>query len=232
MIEYGRSIPLASGGSFRGLTSSFHHVIPPRAAAEWEARQRTSGGFQAKNEVAPAGRDHHFKGYATRFNKVHMGKNGYEIICPGAFTPNLAKGETVRFLRDHDEAKCLAWSNGGGLQLQADGIGIAFSLSLPGETGAALKADVRNGVRTEMSVGIQVLEEDERKIEGLPIRMILNARLREISAVKNGAVPGTFIEVSSSSEAPDAGSEAQAEAGAAYAKLIKAHGALLESFGR
>ncbi|MBV8800717.1 MAG: HK97 family phage prohead protease, partial [Alphaproteobacteria bacterium] len=70
-------------------------------------------------------------GYATRYKKPHVHKGRIEFFLPGCFDETLKAGGLVRFVEDHEDGATFATSNGGGLKLVSDDVGLAFLADLP-----------------------------------------------------------------------------------------------------
>jgi len=134
------------------------------------------------------------RGYATRYNRPHVFNGGIDVFAPGVFAKSLLDGSQVRFLNNHDESALVA-AVGAGLTLKSDDVGLSFELALPNTAEAArLLDEVDQGEKSQMSVGYDCLKYRLDLIAGHEVRIITQARLLEISAVRKGACTETYIE--------------------------------------
>lgn len=171
-------------------------------------------------------------GVATRFNKVHRHKGRLEVFSPGCFAKALVDQSTIRFLIGHDEGKCIATTNGGGLKLASDDVSLTFALEAPRtELADILLREVKSGARVNMSVGYDSVEYVDRTYDGETVRFVTAARLSEISAVTTGAVKGAYVELANANDGPPQLTKASADVGAAFAEWKKAYGALQKAIG-
>ncbi|MEP7241744.1 MAG: HK97 family phage prohead protease [Devosia sp.] len=159
-------------------------------------------------------------GYATRYNRPHLFKGGIEVFAPGVFAKSLVDDSTIRFLNNHDEARCIATTRGAGLELKSDEVGLSFRLDLPDtDEAASLLEEIELGEKSEMSVGYDAVEYQTKAVDGQSYRLITAARLFEISAVRKGAVPTTFIEIARSRDKFSRKTKAEADVAAAGAAV-------------
>jgi HK97 family phage prohead protease len=153
-----------------------------------------------------------FAGYAAVFNsRTAIGNplrwGFYEEIAPGAFTKTLSEGD-ARMLIDHDSYYVVSRVSAGSLALAEDARGLVVDSAL--DTGLSyvsdLKANIRNGNVTGMSVGFYVIKDDwtietvetsDGQTADVEIRRILEARLIEVSAVTFPAYEDTEAELAS-----------------------------------
>ena len=167
-------------------------------------------------------------GYATMWNKAHYHKGRFEMFATGAFAQTLLRNKTVRFLDEHDEAKCVAATNGDGLDLWSDETGLGFNLTVPDTAaGDLIYSDVLSGKRCGMSVRYTTLEAEEIKAGGDVCHVIQAAMLNEISLVEKGAVSQAYAKVmdrttarhSNHSELSKRSSEAASAVSASFRKV-------------
>jgi HK97 family phage prohead protease len=157
-------------------------------------------------------------GYATRFNRPHAYDGGIESYRSGCFDETLV-GAAVPLLLRHDFAKELAPA--GSVRLWSDGTGVSFKARLPNTPlGRDTFNEVMNGRLNAMSVSTDCHIAIDRLVgDGDEwIREITSARVREISLVPKGAVPGTYAVWLQPGEALDrpfrrTAAEADADAG-------------------
>lgn len=140
-------------------------------------------------------------GTACVYGVPHYGKNRQrEVFVPGCFARSLASQQAIRLLLDHDESKLIA-TRADALRLESDDVRLTMRCQVPANSaGMAMKAAVKDGGRLECSVGYNVVESYDRLIEGESVKFITDARLLEISLVRNGAVPGTSASIRSPSD--------------------------------
>jgi HK97 family phage prohead protease len=183
------------------------------------------GRFESKRrEDTPAG---FLTGVACRYGKVHPAPANaradgvaYDVFLPGVFAKTLTKSETIRLLVGHSEAKCLATTNGGGLELLSDGVALSFAVELTtSDLAHELVQEVKSGKRCEMSTGYRIEESRVQTIDGVKVRLISSAYLSEISAVTSGAVPHTFVEFTNSRPRLEQKSASAADMAAASAAV-------------
>lgn len=142
------------------------------------------------------------EGFATLWHRVHAHptRGGLEVFARHAFTSTVG-GAPVQLLIDHNGAKRLAGVDSG-LHLFTTDDGLAFRAELlPGPfVDEALAMIARTG-QAGMSVGYREEVSHERLIEGVKVKVIERAELREISLVTRGAVDQAFAVLSEHSPA-------------------------------
>ncbi len=124
------------------------------------------------------------RGYATRYMKFHVGRDGIELFAPRCFERTLGSG-VVKFLIAHDQSKEVA-NTSNGLELLEDEEGLAFRLPLPATATASQVKDLANDGRAAMSLAYRVHSEETRLVGGHKVRCILDAELVEISILPPG----------------------------------------------
>lgn len=146
-------------------------------------------------------------GYAVLFNqrsrplKTRAG-SFVEIIKPGAFKRTLADPSSeAMFLRNHVPDQCMARRSADTLKLWEDEKGLAFEC-FPAAT--TLTANTVEDIRHKNIRGISIGFDDPppggdkwERIDGVNVRTITDAPLREISAVLRPAYAGTTLSVRS-----------------------------------
>jgi HK97 family phage prohead protease len=147
-------------------------------------------------------------GYAAVYNApskpltvrgINGGRPFIERIAPGAFD-GFERGN-VSLLIGHDRRELVANTASGLLQLNSDGHGLAYQVTLPDTQRARdVRAMVEAGVLTEMSFGFYVRADDWNGNE----RTLRNVELREISIIEAGgaAYPQTSAEARTKSPDP------------------------------
>ncbi|WP_234822868.1 HK97 family phage prohead protease [Ensifer adhaerens] len=156
-------------------------------------------------------------GYAVRFNDETVISGLFrEKIAPQAFDKSLRERPDVLALYGHDHNRVLGRTTAHTLTLRPDRIGLDFSLT-PDETtpdgqtaiGVVGRQDVRG-----CSFGFRVTKEtwDEGDYDELPLRIVEEAELYEVSIVATPAYPTTSAELVRSDQTKAADSRRRAEA--------------------
>ncbi|APT28592.1 HK97 family phage prohead protease [Bacillus anthracis] len=112
-----------------------------------------------------------------------------ERIESGAFTRALERGNDVHFLAEHDNAKLLASTKNGSLQLREDDKGLYMEARIsPTSYGKDYHQLIQDGLLTNMSFGMQVTEQRwDKRDDGTYKRTISDLHLAEVSVVSNPA---------------------------------------------
>lgn len=155
-----------------------------------------------------------FRGYAAKFGPEARYAIGnpltwgfYEEVAAGTFTKTLSEGDQ-RMLVDHDSYYVVSRVSAGTLGLAQDKVGLTVDAALDPALSyvSDLRANIRNGNITGMSIGFYCLKADWETIEiktvdgdtvDADLRIIREARLIEVSAVSFPASPTTEAELSS-----------------------------------
>ncbi|MDA1660384.1 phage major capsid protein [Bacillus cereus group sp. TH153LC] len=122
-----------------------------------------------------------------------------ERIEPGTFTNALNKGNDVHFLAEHDNAKLLASTKNGSLQLREDDKGLYMEARIsPTSWGKDYHQLIQDGLLTNMSFGMQVIEQEwDKQDDGTYKRTITDINLAEVSVVRNPAYIQSTIQARS-----------------------------------
>jgi len=122
-----------------------------------------------------------------------------ERISPGTFTRALQKGNDVHFLAEHDNAKLLASTKNGSLQLREDDKGLYMEARIsPTSWGKDYHQLIQDGLLTNMSFGMQVNEQQwDKRDDGTYKRTISDLTLAEVSVVRNPAYVQSSIQARS-----------------------------------
>ncbi|WHY28104.1 phage major capsid protein [Bacillus wiedmannii] len=119
-----------------------------------------------------------------------------ERIEPGTFTRALQKGNDVHFLAEHDNAKLLASTKNGSLQLREDDKGLYMEARIsPTTWGKDYHQLIQDGLLTNMSFGMQVTKDKwDKRDDGTYQRTISDLHLAEVSVVRNPAYVQSSIQ--------------------------------------
>jgi HK97 family phage prohead protease len=144
---------------------------------------RDSGGHRINR---PA-----LQGFACLYNTPLHHDGEYIIFEAGCFSSTMVSAERVGLWIGHDPAQVIAAS---GLEFDStlDGLAFRFAIDESGPAGASIRDCLDNSERACVSVGCTIIKSDIRKVAGVDVRYITRASLKEVSLVKQGAVPETF----------------------------------------
>ncbi|SEA91316.1 phage major capsid protein [Bacillus nitratireducens] len=122
-----------------------------------------------------------------------------ERIEPGTFTRALQRGNDVHFLAEHDNAKLLASTKNGSLQLREDDKGLFMEARIsPTTWGKDYHQLIQDGLLTNMSFGMQVAKDKwDKRDDGTYQRTISDLHLAEVSVVRNPAYVQSSIQARS-----------------------------------
>lgn len=123
------------------------------------------------------------RGYPIVFNSLSEDLGGFkERIMPGAFDRTLAEKVDVRALINHDESRPVGRLSAGTLRLTVKSHGVFSEVDLPNTTAARdLTESMRRGDVTGGSFRFRVVSDDFRMEDGMPVRLISDMLVREIS---------------------------------------------------
>ncbi|WP_247301152.1 MULTISPECIES: HK97 family phage prohead protease [unclassified Bradyrhizobium] len=139
------------------------------------------------------------RGYAALYDvTTTIGGEYLEKIAPGAFTKTIANGDVVALLA-HDWGRVLGRQSAGSLRLKDGPIGLSFELDADISTpsGAEAIGTVRQRAVKGCSFGFRVLWSDWSDEDEMPLRVIREIELYEISLLANPAYEATTAWVSS-----------------------------------
>lgn len=126
------------------------------------------------------------RGFATTYGQPFE-RDGLVAFLPGCFSASLA-ADVVNVQIDHIGSTSVGDTRAG-LRFVDHADGLAFEFELPPtQGGAVLAAMVASNGRTDVSVGVDVIESAEKAFRGHTVRLVTKAKLREISVCKAGAV--------------------------------------------
>lgn len=125
------------------------------------------------------------------------GKKFREVIKPGTFAKALQNAKSVDFLYQHDKEKILSTTDNDSLSLVEDEeAGLVMSAKITKTSwGKDAYQMIKDGIVRSMSFGMNVLHDSwERGTDGIPLRIIDEINLIEVSAVRNPAYAASAIE--------------------------------------
>lgn len=116
-----------------------------------------------------------------------------ERISKGAFRRALEAADDVRVLRNHDWSRDLGGTKDGSLELREDNIGLHARLET---SDPDTIEDARKGNLIGWSFGFYDKDVEKRTEDGMPLRIVKDMDLREVSIIdrmKSPAYEGTLI---------------------------------------
>ena len=153
------------------------------------------------------------KGHAAVFDmESAAGRYFREKIAPGAFTASI-QADDVRALWNHDPNYVLGRNTAGTLTLTEDERGLAYEIDPPDTQWARdLQVSIKRGDITQSSFGFEVIKQEwvEHKDE-LPLRIIREAKLWDVSPVTYPFYEQTDVAMRSLDEFRNAGKPAESE---------------------
>ena len=134
------------------------------------------------------------QGHAAVFNRLSRDLGGFvEQVAPGAFKRSLNSGADVRALFNHDPNMILGRSKSGTLRLGEDSVGLAYEITLGGQTYARdLYESIERGDVDQSSFGFfNVRDEWARTDAGYPLRTLVENEISDgdVSPVTYPAYP-------------------------------------------
>lgn len=125
------------------------------------------------------------------------GKQFREVIEPGTFAKALENAKSVDLLYQHDKEKILSTTDNGSLDLHEDEeSGLVMSAKITQTSwGKDAYQMIKDGIVRSMSFGMNVIHDTWLKgADGIPLRIIDEINLIEVSAVRNPAYAASAIE--------------------------------------
>lgn len=126
----------------------------------------------------------------------------FERICKGAFGRAIERNKDVHVLLNHDWNHDLGSTSQGNLELREDNIGLyAVTTVTDKDTVEA----ARRGDLVGWSFGFRDLDVETREEEGVPLRLVRDLDLQEVSILDRRKIPaydGTLITVRAAGEDP------------------------------
>jgi HK97 family phage prohead protease len=125
------------------------------------------------------------------FNQVILHGEQYMVIRPTAFK-EVMSGKTKYFQHHHDASMRVASTNDY-LTLHADQYGLAFKLYLPPTMlGMETRNLVRDNLKQAMSAAFTATKYETLTIDGIELKVVLEAELHEASLCEFGANADAF----------------------------------------
>jgi len=142
------------------------------------------------------------EGYAAVYGqRAQIGGEFEEEVAPGAFDEALRAGDDVVFLVNH-QGLPLARTSSGTLDLSVDGTGLRMSTELDDEDPdvKVIVPKVRRNDMNKMSFGFIATRQEWDFSGEMPLRIIREVQLRDVSLVTRPAYDGTSIALRSMQE--------------------------------
>jgi HK97 family phage prohead protease len=158
--------------------------------------------------------DRTLTGYAALYNsETRIGSHFREVIEPGAFRSAIARQDDVRALFNHDSNFVLGRTKAGTLKLEEDERGLKYTVTLPDtQAGRDLWTSVQRGDVSQSSFAFSVDAEEWRdKQADLPLRVVRDVHLFDVSPVTYPAYNETSVSARSHAETLKADAQAALE---------------------
>lgn len=131
-------------------------------------------------------------GYAALFDEAYDVGWFMERIKPGAFAESLKDGDDIRALFNHDPNMVLGRSGAGTLRLGEDKKGLWYEIDAPDtQVGRDLVESIRRGDITQSSFAFETIEDEWHTNDGEEERILVRAKLWDVSPVTFPANPNT-----------------------------------------
>jgi HK97 family phage prohead protease len=130
-------------------------------------------------------------GYALLFNQIIEHDGRFLVIRPTAFKAVMG-GKTKYFQHTHDPVSTVA-STKDYLTLHTDEYGLAFKMHIPPTIlGMKTRNFLRDNVKQAMSANFTTTKMETHTVDGVDIKVVLEAELHEISLCEVGANSDAF----------------------------------------
>jgi HK97 family phage prohead protease len=187
---------------FRFTPGDTEHYIAARQASYGERERRVV----TEPMEARAGENdaRTLTGYAALYgSEARIAGMFREVIEPGAFRSALARQDDVRALFNHDPNHVLGRTKSGTLQLTEDARGLRYTVTLPDtQAGRDLWTSIQRGDVSQSSFAFSVDKEEWRdKSADLPLRVVTDVHLYDVSPVTYPAYDETSVSARSQAEA-------------------------------
>jgi len=138
------------------------------------------------------------QGYAARYGKLFSHKGTAAVFVRGAFKKSIGDGQKIDLIHSHDDSVVY-----GRADVLHDDEGVAFRFLLPKTPrGYALRKMAISYAMPDISVGARILKSAKQMVDGIDVLFITEAKLEEISLVKDGAVPHSNATVIDAAKEP------------------------------
>lgn len=128
------------------------------------------------------------------YNSNSEGLPWIERLARGCFTKTLQESRDILGLYDHTAGNLLARTSNGSLRFNDTDAGLEFEIDLPDtQLGKDTYSMVRSGLLSSCSFGFSAVREDWLYENNEEVRVILEARLWEVSIVAQPAYPQTNV---------------------------------------
>jgi uncharacterized protein len=158
---------------------------------DWEVRETKDGPI--------------LEGYASVFNTEAVIFNAWrEMVAPGAYKKTIQEND-IRSVWNHNTDLVLGRNKAKTLELREDDIGLKVKIFPPDtQAGRDAVTSIKRGDVTQMSIAFRVIKQDrqEDEDERLPLRIIREAKLFEVSPVTFPAFEATSIQARSGLDEP------------------------------
>lgn len=144
-------------------------------------------------EFNPAPEEKKIIGYAAIFNLLSEDLGGFrEEIMPGAFTKTLQEAD-IRSFWNHNTDFPLGRVKSGTLQLEEDATGLHYIIDPPNTSYANdLKENIRLRNVDQSSFAFEIIKRSMRSKDGMPIQVLHEVRLIDVSPVSIPAYTQTW----------------------------------------
>jgi hypothetical protein len=140
------------------------------------------------------------KGYAALFDDPYDVGWFKERIQRGAFKESLENGDDIRALFNHDPNLILGRASAGTLRLGEDKKGLWYSIDAPDtQLGRDLVESLRRGDITQSSFAFETIEDQWHTNDGEEERILIRAKLWDVSPTTFGANANTTSEAATRS---------------------------------
>lgn len=128
------------------------------------------------------------------YNSNSEGLPWIERLARGCFTKTLQESRDILGLYDHNNGNLLARTSNGSLRFNDTDAGLEFEIDLPDtQLGKDTYSMVRSGLLSGCSFGFTAIRDEWSYEAGQETRVILEARLWEVSIVSLPAYPQTNV---------------------------------------
>tara|TARA_Y100000310_G_scaffold239557_1_gene243190 strand:- start:5801 stop:6469 length:669 start_codon:yes stop_codon:yes gene_type:complete len=164
--------------------------------AEHDSTRKLDGKLEIRTEKREDGSETKvLRGKAVPYNELSSPIFGFrEKFEPGAFREDLENAD-VRALAHHSSSHVLGRQSAGTLEIDDRDDGLYFEVDLPDTSYARdLEESINRGDITGVSFGFRAVDDEwDENEDGVLIRTVKKARLREVSPVAWPAYPQSYV---------------------------------------